>query len=158
MCLTAIVATAGWGAIQAYIASRISHAVEDRFWHLTEKQQNDLGRELEKVPADQRFTVTIHIVQGNAQALTLAEDLTSTFTRHGWIANRLQDFNLRADLIGIIFVFALDFPRTDKDLPPHASELAHMFDNAEIKYTGGWQQGFADNSLLLAIGSRPPNW
>jgi hypothetical protein len=36
--------------------------------------------------------------------------------------------------------------------------ITKIFDDAGIKYTGGWQKGFNDDSLIVDIGSRPPNW
>jgi hypothetical protein len=155
---TAIVTVAVWGGVQFYIAKEAAVRTEERFWHLSEDQKIKLGKELDQVPADERFPVFVTVVVANAQGLTLAGDLIDEFHDHGWEASGTQDMTLRADLLGINFVLALDQPRRDKDMPPHATELAYMFRTAGIKYTGVWEVGFDDNRLILAIGSRPPDW
>jgi hypothetical protein len=161
LCFTAIVFTAGWGAIQVYVHQQITQAqqpTQTQFWYLTDKQKYDLGNALDEIPQDQRFSVLLQIVFGNAQATTFSNDLGEVFHEHGWVIRGSQDMQLRADLLGINFVLAMDFPRKDKDSPPHAAELAKIFDKAGIKYSFGLQQTFDNNSLILAIGSRPPNW
>ena len=160
ICFTAIVVTAGWGGIQAYIRKEVTVRTDERFWHLSKSEETTLGNALDQVPEDQRFPVVAHIVMSNAQALTFTDDLAAVFHQHGWQFSGMQDMSLRADLLGINFITALDYPRADKDQPPHAAELATIFFVAGFKMSAGWQPREGNNSpaVLLAIGSRPANW
>jgi hypothetical protein len=158
ICLSAIVITAVWGSLQAYIAKEVTQRTTEQFWHLRPDQTEKLGKALDAVPVEQRFPIQIRVVFANAQALTLGNDLIEEFQRHGWTVSGGQDMSLRPDLLGINFIVALDWGRKDKDMPPHAKELADIFDHADVKYSGAWERNFANNSLQLAIGSRPPDW
>ena len=159
ICFSAIAVTAVWGGIQAYIAEQVTQRSTEQFWHLRPDQIEKLGRALDAVPADERFPIRIRVVFANAQALTIGNDLIEEFHRHGWpVVTGGQDMNLRPDLIGINFVEALDWPRRDKDQPPHVMELVNIFNAAGIKFSGAWEPRFDSNSLQLAIGSRPSDW
>jgi hypothetical protein len=133
-------------------------ASQHQFWHLSDDEKYRLGKVLDEFPKQQRFTFAIQSAFANAQAATMTDDLVTVFQAHSWQVTASQNLTLRADLVGINFVVALDFPRRDKDMPPHAAELAEIFTKAGIKYGGGWVPGFDNNSLVLAIGSRPPDW
>jgi hypothetical protein len=65
----------------------------------------------------------------------MANDLGEVFIAHGWQVSGGPNMRLRADLRGILFVIDLDFPRRDKDMPPHAVELAKIFTKSGIKYS-----------------------
>jgi hypothetical protein len=136
----------------------VTRRTEERFWYLNPTQTNLLGIALDAVPEDQRFSITLEIPIGNAQASTMGENLAEIFHQHGWSATGSTNFSLRADLVGINFAVALDWPRMDKDSPPHAAELMYILNRAGIKYVVGADNRSRNNSLLLAIGSRPPDW
>jgi hypothetical protein len=155
LCLTAIIITTGWGAIQAHITEQV---VTRTFWHLTDLQTQKLGKALDEVPVDQRFSIYIRLVLGNAQAVTMGNDLADIFHARGWTISGGQDSSLRADLLGINFVVGNDQGRRDKDAPPHAVELFYILKTAGINSTAAWEPRFDNNSLQLAIGSRPPDW
>lgn len=158
VCLTAVVVTAGWGAIQFYIREKIAISSQSQFWYLSDIQKKNLGAVLDSVPPDQRFPIVFEEVFGNAQALTMANDLGEVFVDHGWKITGSQSTTLRPDLQGINFVIELSFPRRDKDQPPHGIELWRIFNQAGIKTSAVWLPGFKNDSLVLAIGSRPPYW
>lgn len=155
---TAIIVTAGWGAIQLYVNRQVSAKTAQQFWYLTDDQKKSLGRELDKTPPSQRFVVNVRIVFGNAQVLTIANDLAEVFQAHGWTFSGTEDMSLRADLLGINFITADDRGRTDQDQPPHAMELWKILRSSGINTYFAYDPKFADNSLELAIGSRPPYW
>jgi len=145
-----------WGALQLYISHRV---VDTQFWHLTDKQTQALGAALDKIPSEQRFSFTVRVVFANAQASTLATDLIDVFHHHGWVGvTGGQDTRLRPDLLGINFVIGINWERIDKDEPPHGTELFYILKEAGIKSGAAWEPNFDDNSLQLAIGSRPPDW
>lgn len=152
-CFIVVVTVVGRGALEAYVLDRT-------FWHLTASEASRLGRELDQVPEEQRFPISVRTVMSNAQALTFADDLLSVFHQHGWVVTGAQDPTLRADLQGINFVTALDYPRRDKDAPPHMMELGLIFHRAGFKVFQGWEPRTTNNSTVvsLAIGSRPSNW
>jgi hypothetical protein len=155
----AVALTAGWGALQIYVQSEVSQKTREQFWHLNDVQKQNLAIALDTIPEDQRFPIYFRIVFANAQALTMADDLSDIFRQHGnWNILGAQDALLRADLLGINIVIAMDQGRADKDMPPHAQELAYIFEKAGIKFSGALEPRFDNNSLQLAIGSRPPNW
>jgi hypothetical protein len=159
VCLTAMIITAGWGAIQIYINRQIAAGGQSQFWYLTDKQKTDLGKALNAIPDDQRFPIYFRLVLANAQAQTLGNDLAEVFREHGhWSVAGAQDAALRADLVGINFVVGLDQDRIDKDQPPHLMELWQIFTRAGIKTGIAIDPHFDNNSSQLAIGSRPSDW
>lgn len=155
---TVIVLTAGWGALQVYVNGEVSRRTTQQFWHLTDGQAKTLSEQLDNVPGNQRFPIYFRMILANSQALTMGGDLVEIFRKHGWNVSGTQDLSLRPDLLGINFVVAIDQGRIDKDQPPHAQVLSYMLDKAQIKYSVAWEPKFDNNSLQLAIGSRPPNW
>jgi hypothetical protein len=156
--LTAITLTSGWGALQIYVTKEVTLRSTDHFWHLSDTQKQNLGRSLDSVPKNRRFPIYLRIVLANAQALTLSTDLMEVFHAHGWDVSGAQDMGLRADLLGINFVLSADQSRHDKDQPPDIAELWHILKNAGIKTSAALDPHFDDNSVQLAIGSRPPYW
>jgi hypothetical protein len=46
----------------------------------------------------------------------------------------------------------------DKDLPPHAMDFFYLMKAAKTPVTSGYMPKFDNNSLVVNIGSRPPNW
>jgi len=155
VCFVAITGTAIWGGIQGYIAQQVA---VDRFWHLTDAQQRNLGKALDEIPVQAKFPIFIRMLPSNPQALTLGQDLANVFQQHGWAIQGTQDFTLRADLLGINFVVVKDSEITGKNAPPHAAELAHILDKAGIKYGAIWDPAFDGKRLELAIGFRPVGW
>lgn len=155
---TAIALTSGWGALQLYVTEEVTRRTTEQFWHLSDIQKQNLGRTLDGIPKNRRFPIFLRIVFANAQALTLSTDLEDVFHEHGWDVSGAQDMVLRADLLGINFVLSDDQSRRDKDQPPHAGELWHILTDAGIKTRAALDPRFDDNSLQLAIGSRPPDW
>jgi hypothetical protein len=158
VCLTAIVLTAGWGAINIYINEQ-AEKLSGPGWHLTTTQHENFVKAIDAVPMKDRFPVTISDLWASTQSQSMASEIAEIFQSHQWQASVRLDTSLRPDIIGINIVFnPLSLMRKDKDLPFHGEDMAIILQKAGIPFGWGAIPTFDDNSVELAIGSRPPNW
>jgi hypothetical protein len=89
----------------------------------------------------------------------MTNDLSEVFRRAHWNVTATVDVTLRPDLGGINIVYAPEsLQRSDKDLPMYGAQFSRILDEANIKFGWGIENRFDNNSLLIAIGSRPPTW
>lgn len=167
LCLTAIVVTGGWGAVQIYIAKEVSrrdqslqqrYATRPTFWHLTDYNRATLTASLKQVPKDQKFVLQI-ICLPDASSRTFVDDIGSIFVGNGWEvkANCLFN-NLRADFLGIGVGFSPTSEHTAaKDLPGNALLLRDILSRAKIPFVLATNPGLKGNDVALIVGNGPPD-
>lgn len=155
VCLTAIVITAGWGAINLYIKKEAAK-ISGPGWHLTEEQRTSFIKNLDAIPKKDRYPINIRCLLASTQSQSMALELNEILNEHGWSANISADQRLRPDIVGINIEYAEDLAeRRDKDSPFHGIDFYRLLASAGINATFGSYEGFNNDSVTLAIGSKP---
>jgi len=163
LCVTAMVVTAGWGAIQVYIQREISHRdaeIQQRalgtpvFWHLSDYSRNTLKFELDKVPTDDRFPVQIKCLPDSISR-TFVNDIGQIFLDEQWkLTTNCLSSNVRPDLLGIYISVAKSITRAE-DAPPNARKLANILGVTGILFEWSADASTKDGEFFLVIGNGP---
>jgi hypothetical protein len=164
ICLTAVILTAGYGAIEFYIQEQISSRDRDLqargaqrpiFWHLTDAEKTALAIELDKIPEIDRFTIQIKCLP-DAGSRTFVEDIGKIFTDHKWqIAANCLFSNVRPDLVGLfISIPKSASDKTIEQLPKNTRTLIGIFSRANIRGQLGLDD-IKEEEVYLVIGNAP---
>lgn len=166
VCVTTVVVTAGYGAIEFYIQREISvrdntlqrtAAIRPVFWHMADAEKTALAFELDQIPEADRFEIKVKCLP-DAGSRTFVEDVGKVFIDHKWkiTANCLFS-NVRPDLAGLYVGIPKELVgKKNEELPKNLRVLLGMLNRAKV--TG---QGLAIDDTLtgedfsLLVGNAP---
>jgi hypothetical protein len=166
ICLTTVVATAGYGAIEFYIQQQVSardREIQNRtasrpvYWHLTDAQRTALAFELDKVPEEKRFEVKIKCLP-DAGSRTMVDDIGKVLIDHKWkVSANCLFSNIRADLTG----FGVSVPKGLKDdgvkfgdFPDHSRKLIEMLQSSNVVFFLA-ADDLKEDEVFLIVGNAP---
>ncbi len=166
VCLTTVVITAGYGAIEFYIQREVSArdsalqqnaAVRPVFWHMTEVEKTALGIELDKIPEPDRFEVKVKCLP-DAGSRTFVEDVAKVFIDHNWkITANCFFSDLRPDITGLyVAVPKEQIGKKNEDLPKNLGTLLGVLNRAKISGKGiAIDEKANGDDFSLIVGNAP---
>jgi hypothetical protein len=165
ICFTAIIVTAGYGAVEIYIEQEVGKrdhdiqqqaAVRPIFWHMTDLEKTSLAIELDKVPDNERFELKIKCLP-DAGSRAFVEEIGKVFIDHHWkISANCLFSNVRPDLVGLYVSIPKNLAGKKMDeLPPNLATLLKILSAAEIPGKGVAVDELKDDEFYLVVGNAP---
>ncbi len=166
ICFTALVLTAGYGAIEIRIEQEVSKrdadlqkqaAIRPVYWHPTDFEKSSLAFALDQVPADQRFEIKI-LCLPDAGSRTFVEDLAKVFLDHQWKVTSNCLFNkLRPSLTGLAVAASPSLiAKKDAEMPKELQTLIKILVASQIPTQfGQYDDGSGADDFYLVVGNAP---
>ena len=172
ICLTTIVVTTGYGAIEFYIQQQVSKrdaeiqhqsAVRPVFWHLTDIEKTLLAHVISQIPAEQRFHIEIQCLP-DAGSRSFVEDFAGVFVANDWKDIRANCLfsKVRPDLTGMYIGLSKSLMgkmegKSIADAPDkNLITLAQILDSATLSVQwASFDDGSNEDHFYVLIGNAP---
>ena len=137
ICLTLLTLMFGYVLVEAHVATELAdREIRFQVWHMDVKQKDTLGKLLDAIPDNQRFSILIEASISSNLARSYANDLGSVFTDHHWQVSGSSTTMLNPAFFGV----AIGVPEGTKSvdgISGIARQIGSIFSRAGIHFQYG---------------------